>query len=86
MEKGTIAKGDPPLPAAPCCAREEMRLEVNPSLTRGRYPPAMPSPPLRLTIAACCLLAAMPAAAITVTRVEVDGLDDELMAENVRVS
>ena len=34
---------------------------------------------------ACCT-AALPAAAITVTRVDVSGLDDELMAENVRVS
>ena len=46
----------------------------------------MPSPALRLTIAACCLLAAAPAAAITVTKVEVSGLDDERMAQNVRVS
>src|SRR5690606_1355799 len=34
---------------------------------------------------ACCAVA-MPAAAITVTRVDVSGLDDERMAENVRVS
>ena len=46
----------------------------------------MPPVSLRLTIAACCLLAAWPAAAITVTRVDVSGLADEAMAHNVRVS
>ena len=41
---------------------------------------------MRLLVALACCTAAMPAAAITVTRVDVSGLDDELMAENVRVS
>ena len=43
-------------------------------------------PSLRLTFAACCLLAAMPAVAATVTRVEVTGLSDPLLAENVRLA
>ncbi len=46
----------------------------------------MPSLPLRLTFAACCLLAALPAAADTVTRVQVTGLPDPLMADNVRLA
>ena len=41
---------------------------------------------MRLLVALACCTAALPAAAITVTRVDVSGLDDELMAENVRVS
>ena len=41
---------------------------------------------MRLRVALACCTAALPAAAITVTRVDVSGLDDELMAENVRVS
>ena len=41
---------------------------------------------LRLTFAACCLLAGSLAAAATVTRVDVTGLPDPLMAENVRLA
>ncbi len=41
---------------------------------------------MRLLVALACCTAALPDAAITVTRVDVSGLDDELMAENVRVS
>jgi len=43
---------------------------------------------LRLALAACCLLTAMPAFAITVTRVEVKvtGSDNELLADNVRTA
>ena len=41
---------------------------------------------MRLLVALACCTAALPAAAITVTRVDVSGLDDELMSENVRVS
>ena len=46
----------------------------------------MPRLPTRLLAALACCMAALPASAITVTRVEISGLDDELMAENVRVS
>ena len=46
----------------------------------------MPRLPTRLTMAIACCALAMPASAITVTRVDVNGLGDELMAENVRVS
>ncbi len=46
----------------------------------------MPRLPSRLLIALACCAMAMPASAITVTRVDVSGLDDELMAQNVRVS
>ena len=42
--------------------------------------------PVRLTFAACCLLAGLPAAAATVTRIDVTGLPDPLMAENVRLA
>ncbi|MES2858468.1 MAG: POTRA domain-containing protein, partial [Pseudomonadota bacterium] len=45
----------------------------------------MPPPIARLTFAACCLLAALPAVAATVTRVDVSGLPDPLMADNVRL-
>ena len=41
---------------------------------------------MRLLAALACCAAAAPAAAITVTRVDVSGLDNELMAQNVRVS
>ncbi len=46
----------------------------------------MPSFSTRLLIALACCAMALPASAITVTRVDVTGLDDELMAQNVRVS
>ncbi|MDI1252329.1 autotransporter assembly complex family protein [Thermomonas sp.] len=43
---------------------------------------------VRLSIAACCLVIAMPALAITVTRVEVKvtGADNERLADNVRTA
>lgn len=40
----------------------------------------------RLTFAACCLFAALPAAADTVTRVHISGLPDPVMEENVRLA
>lgn len=46
----------------------------------------MPPLPIRLLIALACCAVALPASAITVTRVDVSGLDNELMAQNVRVS
>ena len=46
----------------------------------------MPPSPARLLIALALAGAALPASAITVTRIEVSGLPDELMAQNVRVS
>ena len=46
----------------------------------------MPRLPPRLLLAAACLAVALPASAITVTRVDIAGLDDESMAQNVRVS
>ena len=48
----------------------------------------MPPALLRLTFAACCLLTAMPALAITVTRVEVKvtGPDKDALADNVRTA
>ena len=41
---------------------------------------------VRLTFAACCMLIALPASAATVTRVEVTGLPDPRMTENVRLA
>ena len=46
----------------------------------------MPPTPARLLIAAALAGAALPASAITVTRIEVSGVPDGLMAQNVRVS
>ena len=46
----------------------------------------MPHLPTRLLIALACCVAAVPASAITVTRVDVSGLPDEVMAKNVRTS
>ena len=46
----------------------------------------MPPAPARLLVALALAGAALPASAITVTRIEVNGLQDELMAQNVRVS
>ncbi len=46
----------------------------------------MPPATARLLIALACCALATPAAAITVTRVDVTGLENELMAQNVRVS
>jgi translocation and assembly module TamA len=46
----------------------------------------MPPAPARLLIALVLAGTALPASAITVTRVDVTGLDNELMAQNVRVS
>ena len=46
----------------------------------------MPPSPARLLLALVLAGAALPASAITVTRIDVRGLQDELMAQNVRVS
>ena len=46
----------------------------------------MPPFAARLLIAIACCATAMPATAATVTRVDVSGIDNALMAENVRVS
>ncbi|HWS77283.1 MAG TPA: autotransporter assembly complex family protein [Thermomonas sp.] len=46
----------------------------------------MPPTLARLLVAVALAGAALPASAITVTRIEVDGLPDERMAQNVRVS
>ena len=46
----------------------------------------MPPTPARLLIALALAGAALPASAISVTRIEVSGLPNELMAQNVRVS
>ncbi|MEO6155653.1 MAG: autotransporter assembly complex family protein [Thermomonas sp.] len=48
----------------------------------------MPSALFRLTIAACCLLTAVPAMAIKVTKVEVivTGTDNEALSDNVRTA
>lgn len=42
--------------------------------------------PVRLTFAACCLLAALPVEAATVTRIDVTGLPAPMMTENVRLA
>jgi translocation and assembly module TamA len=46
----------------------------------------MPPSPARLLLALACCAAVFPASAITVTRVDIDGLPDPEMAENVRIS
>ena len=46
----------------------------------------MPPKPLRLIVALACCALAFPAEAITVTRIEISGLDDQRMAQNVRVA
>jgi translocation and assembly module TamA len=46
----------------------------------------MPPTPARLLVALALAGVALPASAITVTRIEVTGLPNELMAQNVRVS
>jgi translocation and assembly module TamA len=46
----------------------------------------MPSTPTRLLLALAGCMAAFPASAITVTKVDIDGLPDPEMTENVRVS
>ena len=56
---------------------------VNPALTPRPYAGAMTTPSVRLTLALAGCLAALPASAITVTRVEVQGLADEAMRDNV---
>ena len=53
---------------------------------RGGYPSPMPPSPTRLLLALACCMAAFPASAITVTRVDISGLSDPAMVENVRVS
>ena len=55
-------------------------------MTRGGYPAPMRPFPLRLPLLLLCCAAALPAQAITVTRVDIDGLPDPEMVENVRVS
>jgi len=55
-------------------------------LTRGGYPAPMRPFPLRLPLLLLCCAAALPAQAITVTKVDIDGLSDPEMVENVRVS
>lgn len=44
----------------------------------------MPRLSVRLVVAIACCMTVMPARAITVTRIVVEGLDDEAMARNVR--
>lgn len=46
----------------------------------------MPHPHARLLLAVLLCGAAMPAAALTVTRIEISGLADEAMADNVRLA
>ena len=53
---------------------------------RGGYPSPMPPSPTRLLLALACCMAAFPASAITVTRVDISGLSDPAMVENVRIS
>jgi len=55
-------------------------------LTRGGYPAPMRPSPLRLPLLLLCCAVAIPAQAITVTKVDIDGLSDPEMVENVRVS
>lgn len=55
-------------------------------MTRGGYPAPMRPSPLRLPLLLLCCVAALPAQAITVTKVDIDGLPDPEMVENVRVS
>lgn len=53
---------------------------------RGGYPAPMRPLPLRLPLLLLCCVAALPARAITVTTVDIVGLSDQEMVENVRVS
>ncbi len=46
----------------------------------------MPTLPARLLLAIACCAMTFPASAITVTKVDIDGLADPEMAENVRIS
>lgn len=55
-------------------------------MTRGGYPAPMRPSPLRLPLLLLCCAAALPAQAITVTKVDIGGLSDPEMVENVRVS
>ena len=55
-------------------------------MTRDGYPAPMRPSPLRLPLLLLCCAVAMPAQAITVTKVDIDGLPDPEMVENVRVS
>lgn len=55
-------------------------------MTRGGYPAPMRPFPLRLPLLLLCCAAALPAQAITVTKVDIAGLSDPEMVENVRVS
>ena len=56
---------------------------VNPALTPRPYTGAMTTPAVRLTLALAGCLAALPASAVTVTKVEIQGLADEAMRDNV---
>ena len=62
------------------------RREVNRALTRDGYPAPMRPRPPRLPLLLLCCAAALPARAITVTKVDIDGLADPAMADNVRLS
>ena len=57
---------------------------MNPQLTPHRYPAPMTPTPTRLLLALACCLATAPAMAAKVTKVEVTGLPDEVMEDNVR--
>ena len=61
-------------------------MQVNRALTRGGYPAPMRPSPLRLPLLLLCCAAVLPARAITVTKVDIGGLSDPKMVENVRVS
>lgn len=59
---------------------------VNRALTRGGYPAPMRLPTRRLPLLLLCCAAVMPARAITIAKVDIEGLSDPDMVENVRVS
>ena len=65
---------------------DDIATRINRPLTPSRYPPRMPQLPARLLLAIACCAAALPASAITVTKIEISGLHDEAMAKNVRAS
>ena len=54
------------------------------ALTRHRYPAPMRLSPPRLLLALACCLATSPALAAKVTKVDINGLADEAMEDNVR--
>jgi len=61
-----------------------MAAPINPQSMLHRYPEPMTPPPKRLLFALACCLATAPATAAKVTKVEVTGLSDEVMEDNVR--